>query len=134
MIASILQSVKKALGLPADHEDFDEDIIMHINSVFSTLHQLGVGPAAGFMIEDANAEWDAFLGGLAPLNNVKSYVYLRVRLLFDPPQNSFTITAMEKQVSELEWRINAHRESTAWVDPDPNPLPVDDYIMDGGSA
>lgn len=133
MIASILHSVKKALGSPIDDESFDEEIIMHINSVFSRLHQLGIGPTAGFMIEDASAEWDAFLGGVATLNNVKSYMYLRLRLLFDPPSNSFTVTAMEKQIEQLEWCINAERESTAWVDPDPDPLPVDDYIMDGGS-
>ena len=117
---SILTSTKKALGIDASYEVFDLDIITHINSAFSTLTQLGVGPANGFMIEDESATWDDFFQ--TPdfqYNSVKTYVYLKVRLLFDPPQTSYLIAAMEKQIEEIAWRLNVHREETAWVDPDP---------------
>lgn len=126
MIASILNSVKKALNLAADYTAFDEDIILHINSVFSTLNQLGVGPAEGFMIEDDDATWDAFLGSDPRFNHVKTYVYLRVRLLFDPPATGFTTAAMERQIEQLEWRLNVQREDTEWVDPNPPILVVTD--------
>ena len=114
---SILNSVKKVLGIEADDTSFDEDILMHTNSAFATLNQLGVGPADGFMIEDDVATWDTFLGTDLRLNNVKSYIYLSVRLIFDPPATSFTITALKDQLKELEWRVNAYREETAWTDP-----------------
>lgn len=114
---SILDSTKKVLSVGFDYDVFDSDIIMHINSVFSTLHQLGIGPVEGFMIEDDQAEWDAFLEDSIALNSIKSYVYLRVRMLFDPPPNSFTQSAMKEQIQELEWRLNVYREGTAWVDP-----------------
>jgi hypothetical protein len=123
MIMSILNSTKKVLGVAEDYTVFDEDIIMHINTAFSTLTQLGVGPAEGFMIEDAVAEWDDYLPG-APddpqYNSVKSYVFLKVQMLFDPPQTSYLITAKEKQIQELEWRLNVHREEDGWTDPDPD--------------
>jgi len=124
MTESILDSVKKVLNLGSDYTPFDQDVIMHINSVFSTLNQLGVGPDVGFMIEDNTTEWSDFLDGDMRLNNVKTYIYLRVRMLFDPPTIGYLVSAMENQVKELEWRINAQRESVAWVDPDPDPVPV----------
>lgn len=116
---SILDTTKKVLGLDSEYTAFDQDIMMHINSVFSTLHQLGVGPDAGFMIEDKTPTWTEYLGGDLNLNSVKSYVYLRVKLLFDPPPTSFALAAMEKQIAELEWRINIHREEVThpWVNP-----------------
>lgn len=117
MSNSILTSTKKALNLAEDYTAFDPDIILHINSVFSTLNQLGVGPANGFMIEDKEATWDAFLGDDPRLNHVKTYVYLRVRMLFDPPQTGFHTTAMQEQIKELEWRLNVQREDTEWVNP-----------------
>lgn len=122
MSDSILDDVKKALNLAADYDVFDQDITMHINSVFSTINQLGVGPAQGFMIESSATTWAAFLGDDARFNNIKTYIYLRVRLLFDPPGNSFAVTAMKEQILELEWRINAQREDdkcteTAAVNP-----------------
>jgi hypothetical protein len=97
------------------------DIITHINSAFSTLTQLGVGPAAGFAIEDETAEWAAFGDFVTDtqLNSVKTYVYLKVREIFDPPQTSYLSAAMRKQIEELEYRLNVHREETQWVDPDP---------------
>lgn len=117
MSASILNSIKKVLGIDESYTAFDADILMHINSVFSTLNQLGVGPAEGFMIEDESATWDTFIGADSRLNAVKSYVYLRVRLLFDPPTTSYMIEAQQQQVKELEWRLNVQREGESWLDP-----------------
>lgn len=114
---SILISTKKILGLAEDYTAFDLDIITHINTAFSTLTQLGVGPVEGFMIEDERAEWDDYLNDDNQLNSVRSYVFLRVRQLFDPPTTSYLIDAMEKQIEQLEWRLNVHREETDWVDP-----------------
>lgn len=111
---SILDSTKKILGLDPEYDVFDVDIISHINSAFFTLNQLGVGPAEGFMITDNTTPWTWFSEGLSNLNAVKTYVYLRVRLLFDPPQTSFAISAMEKQIQELEWRLNVHREGVTY--------------------
>lgn len=126
MVDSILESTKKVLNIPSDYNVFDQDLILHINSVFSTLNQLGIGPTQGFMIEDGATEWDTFLAGDIRLNNVKTYTYLRVRLLFDPPASSFAITAIQDQIKELEWRINAQREDEQWTEPIPRPsTPVD---------
>lgn len=111
---SILDSTKKILGLDPEYDVFDVDIISHINSAFFTLNQLGVGPAEGFMITDNTTPWTWFSEGIGNLNAVKTYVYLRVRLLFDPPQTSFAISAMEKQIQELEWRLNVHREGVTY--------------------
>lgn len=117
MSDSILTSTKKVLGVDDAYTAFDVDILMHINTVLATLNQLGIGPDAGFMIEDKAATWADFLGTDLRLNPVKSYVYLRVRMLFDPPTTSFLINAMNEQVKELEWRLNVQRESLSWVDP-----------------
>ncbi|QAU06249.1 hypothetical protein SEA_RICKMORE_14 [Gordonia phage Rickmore] len=110
MSESILNSTKKILGIDADYDVFDMDVIMHINSAFSTLHQLGLGPEEGFMIEDESAEWGDLLEDDMRLNSVKSLVYLKVRLMFDPPSTSFALTAMQEQIRELEWRLNVYRE------------------------
>lgn len=131
-MSSILTDTKKILGIDASYTAFDTDIVLHINSVFSTLNQLGLGPAEGFEIADSSADWDDFTGGDIRLNSVKSYVYLRVRLLFDPPTTSFLIASLQKQLEEIEWRLNTQREHTAWVDPDPDVLVEDVY--DGGEA
>lgn len=130
MIMSILNSTKKVLGIAEDYTVFDEDIIMHINTAFSTLTQLGVGPPEGFMIEDATAEWDDFIPDDPDdmqYNSVKSYIFLKVSMLFDPPQTSYLITAKEKQIQELEWRLNVHREEDGWTDPDPPRYPEGPY-------
>jgi hypothetical protein len=120
METSILTSTKNVLGIAEDYTVFDLDIITHINTAFSTLTQLGVGPVNGFMIEDETPVWDDFIPmGDFQYNSVKTYVYLRVRMLFDPPQTSYLITAMEKQIEQLEWRLNIHREETEWSDPEP---------------
>lgn len=120
-MSSILTDVKKALGIDEAYVVFDVDILMHINSVFSTLNQLGIGPENGFAISDATPEWDAFLSTDLRLNSVKTYMYLSVRLLFDPPTTSYMIDSLRHQLKELEWRLNTYREATAWVDPNPPP-------------
>lgn len=106
METSILDSIKKLLGIPSEATEFDTDILIHINSVFSILTQLGVGPSSGFSIEDSSAEWSDFIGDDARLSDVKSFVYLKTRLLFDPPASSAAMDAMNHMASELEWRIN----------------------------
>ena len=110
---SILTSIKKILGIDASYEHFDADIIMHINSVFMTLQQLGVGPAEGFKIVDEETVWKDFLPEGQQLEAVKTYMALKVRLIFDPPDRSIVVQAMEKQAAEFEWRLN--------VAVDPNP-------------
>lgn len=114
MTTSILNSVKKVLGLDVEYKAFDPDITMFINGVFDTLRQLGIGPDEGFAIEGSEETWDDYFAGSQRINAVKTYVYLRVRLLFDPPATSFAITAMEKQVLELEWRLNVQREEAKY--------------------
>ena len=111
---SILTTVKKSLGIDENDTAFDLDIILFINSVLSTLNQIGVGPVHGFQIEDKSATWEEFLAGDTRLNNVKAYVHIKVRLLFDPPATSFTIAAMEKQAEELEYRIYTVMEVDKW--------------------
>ena len=111
MDESILNSVKKVLNVPADYSAFDQDIIMHVNSAFSTLHQLGLGPVLGFEIEDDEPTWAAFTQGDPRLNSVRTYVYLKVRLVFDPPTLSFVQESMQRQIGELEWRLNVVREN-----------------------
>lgn len=107
---SIFNSVKQVLNLDPTHTAFDVDILMGINSIFGVLHQLGIGPDDGFYIEDDAAVWSDFLGDDVLVNHAKTYVCLRVKMLFDPPTTSYLITAMEKQITELEWRLNVYRE------------------------
>lgn len=132
MSNSILTSVKKNLGVEESYVVFDPDIIIYINSALSTLTQLGVGPEAGFMIEDSAATWDTFLGTDPRLNPVKTYVQLRTRMLFDPPQTSYLIEAMKDQIREHEWRLNVQMEQTIWTDPDPTSISEEEQVLDGG--
>ena len=106
MDSSILTSIKKLLGIAEEDTSFDQDIIMHINTVFAILAQLGVGPTNGFSIEDDGAIWSDYLGNSTNLELVKSYIYMKVRSMFDPPTSSILADAMSKNISELEWRIN----------------------------
>ena len=106
MMDSILTSVKKLLGVGEEYTHFDDDIIMHINSVIFILTQIGIGPEEGFSITSKDQTWNDFLQGRINIESVKSYVYLKVRLLFDPPSNSFLVEAIERQISEYEWRLN----------------------------
>ena len=104
---SILTSIKKLLGIAEEYEHFDNDIIMHNNSVFMILTQLGVGPSKGFMITDSSASWDDFLPeGGEKLQAVKTYMYMKVRLMFDPPTSSAVMESMNRMINELEWRLN----------------------------
>ena len=103
---SILTSIKKLLGIDADYEHFDADLIMHINSVFMILTQLGVGPAEGFSIMDEDATWGDFIQDKKTIESVKSYMYMKVKLLFDPPLSSSVIESMTRLISEFEWRLN----------------------------
>lgn len=103
---SILDSVKKVLGIPSEYTVFDPDIIMHINTAFFTLSQLGVGPEGGFSISSKDDTWGSYISEGSNLEAVKSYVCLRVRILFDPPSSSYVLTSMENQIKELEWRLN----------------------------
>lgn len=110
---SILTSVKKVLGIPSYYDHFDRDILLHLNTVMSILNQLGVGPEKGFIVEDDSTTWSDLFDGDIDTNKmmyVKSYVCLRVRLLFDPPTSSGAIDAMERQMRELEWRITVTRD------------------------
>ena len=107
---SILNSVKKKLGIQEDYPHFDEDIIMDINSVFMILNQLGVGPDEPFTIEDEYDTWDDFIDDHR-IEAVKSYMYMRVRLMFDPPTTGFLVESLNKQIAELEWRMNVQAET-----------------------
>lgn len=126
MEQSILTSTKEMLDIGPDDPSFDLPVMTHINSAFSTLHQLGVGPTDPFEIEDAEPEWSAFVvqPGVS-ISMVKTYIWAKVKLAFDPPQTSYLLTATEKQVEQAEGRLNIARESTEWVDPDP-PVVIED--------
>jgi hypothetical protein len=131
MEQSILKSTKKILNIGLDDTSFDLDIITHINTAFSVLHDLGVGPQAGFIIEDEIEEWSAYLPDpedLVELNKVKTCIWLRARLLFDPPTSAFLLDAIKEQLREQEWRLSTNREETEWVDPDPPVV----MVVDGG--
>lgn len=134
MEPSILISVKKILGLDAADTSFDLDVLTHVNNAFSTLHQLGLGPSDGFMVEDDTAVWADYGEVDRILNQVKTYVYLKTRIAFDPPTTSYLIGALEKQIQEHEWRLNSIREETDWVDPTPVDLSEEEGILDGGGA
>ena len=109
---SILESIKKLLGIPEEQKHFDVDIVMHINSVFSVLTQLGVGPSEGFSIEDDLAVWNDFIKDDSKLQLVKSYMHHKVKLLFDPPLNSAVLGSIERTIAEFEWRLNVAAESS----------------------
>ena len=111
MDESILTSIKKLLGIPEDYEHFDQDIIIHINSVFMILNQLGVGPTEEFTITDKAAVWSDFISDNKKIESVKTYVYMKVRLLFDPPLSSAVMDCINKVISEMEWRLNVAAES-----------------------
>ena len=123
---SILNSIKKMLGITEEYDAFDAILVMNINSIFMSLNQLGVGPSEGFSIIDETDKWSDFIKEDPRLESIKSYVYLKVKLLFDPPMNSAVIDSVNHQIYELEWRINATAE-----DNDENiEVPMDE-IKDG---
>ena len=118
MHESILQTIKKMLGLDETYIPFDQDIIVLINSVFMTLHQLGIGPEEGFSIKDYRETWKDFITNenRIQLHSVQEYVYMKVRMVFDPPGNSFVMEALKQQCQELEWRMNVQAESVQTFD------------------
>lgn len=130
---SILNSVKKVLGIDPSYDAFDLDITMHINSVFLALQQIGVGPVQGFFITDDTQTWADFLGTNPILNATRSYVYLKVRSIFDPPSVASAMTAMDKMAAELEWRLMVAvdtrpsmyepNEAVVWELSDPDEFP-----------
>ena len=108
---SILTSIKKLLGITKEYDQFDMDIVMHINSVFFILNQLGIGPEEGFTITDEYAKWSDYIPDGKNLELIKSYMYLKVRLLFDPPLNNAIIEGMKAQINEYEFRLNVAAEN-----------------------
>ena len=108
---SILTSIKKMLGITEDYEHFDADLIMHINSVFLILTQLGVGPSEGFSIKDKTDVWSDFIPNDHKLESVKSYIYMKAKLLFDPHLSSTVMESMNRMISEFEWRLNVQAET-----------------------
>lgn len=110
---SILTSTKKLLGIAEEYTQFDVDIIKHINTVFMILTQMGVGPPEGFSITGADETWDDFLSGSTNLEGVKTYVYMKVQLMFDPPTSSAKLDSANRVINELEWRLNLAGESNS---------------------
>ena len=102
---SILDSIKKMLGIDSEYDVFDADIIICINSALFTLMQLGVGPDSGFSITGDSETWNDFLGDFSDLESVKLYVYMKTKIAFDPPQNSTVLKAYNESCSEYEWRL-----------------------------
>lgn len=107
---SILTSIKKMLGITEEYEHFDADLIIHINSVLSILTQIGVGPSEGFSIVDKSTTWYEFVTG-DQYNDVRSYVYMKVKLMFDPPTSSSVMDSMNRMISELEWRLSVKADT-----------------------
>jgi hypothetical protein len=107
---SILTSIKKLLGIEESYEYFDSDIIIYINSALMSLAQIGIGPINGFTISDKTTIWNDFIGDRKDLEAIKTYIYLKVRIMFDPPQIGYLIDAIKDQITELEWRLNIQVE------------------------
>jgi arginine/ornithine N-succinyltransferase beta subunit len=109
MIDSILLTIKKMLGIDQNFDGFDIDLIIHINSALMILNQLGVG-VINFKITGSGELWSGFLGTDADIESIKSYIYLKTRLTFDPPANSFLVDAIQKEIKELEWRLQIQKD------------------------
>lgn len=116
---SILGSVRKMMGgldvMEGDQYPFDQELIIHINSVFTILNQLGVGPKTAFFITGESETWEDFFGDEKVVNLAKSYLYLKTKILFDPPQSGVLHEAMERQIQEFEWRLNVETDDTTEV-------------------
>lgn len=111
MNESILISIKKLLGLTANDNSFDTDIIIHINTALMVLNQLGVGPEEGFSIESSEEDWSDFVDDKEHLDAIKTYIYLKVKIVFDPPQHGPTEDALKESIREYEWRLNVKAEN-----------------------
>ena len=105
VLTSILTTIKKMLGIDSTYDAFDVDVIINVNSALMVLAQLGVGPSTGFHITGATETWSSFLLDDTTVEAVKTYIYLKVRLIFDPPASSFVLTAIQEQIKEFEWRL-----------------------------
>lgn len=105
MQESILLTIKQMLGIPSEYSVFDEELVVYINTVIAALRQLGVGPENGFAITGENESWEDYIGDTSMYENVKAYIYLKVRMMFDPPSSSFVLEAFKNQAAEIEWRI-----------------------------
>lgn len=121
MTQSILLTTKKMLGIAEEYHAFDLDIITHINSVFLFLYQFGVGPDTPYQITGEDEEWSSFQ---TDIPGIPTYMYLRVRLLFDPPTNSFLVDSMKEQIKEFEWRFDMQQEHGPKPEPEPTPSEV----------
>lgn len=109
---NILASIKERIGIAEDDNSFDTDIIDLINSAFADLNDIGVGPSEGFSISDNHDLWDDFSKDVRVLSSVKDFVYLTVKLTFDPPTQTALLTSMENRLKKLEWRLNVKCDST----------------------
>lgn len=123
---SILESTKNMLGIEAEYDAFDTEIISHINSVFMTLNQLGVGPKDTYSIEGYTETWDLFIGDQPEVKAVQSYIYAKVRMLFDPPTISAVMEALKMQIQEFEWRLIVQAETPPNAIPEPVPVVPED--------
>ena len=108
---SILTSIKKLVGIAEDYTAFDTDFIIYINSAFATLNQLGIGPVEGFSIVDASSKWSDYGVATPMIDHVKSYVYLKVKTIFDPPTSSTVLDAYNRMIQETEWRLKVASET-----------------------
>ena len=117
MSDSILDSIKKLIGTSVEYDVFDSDLIMHINSAFMILCQIGIGPTTPFRIYDRFSTWQDFLSDRDHFQSVIDYVYLRCKLIFDPPSSSFVLSSYKEQLNELEWRLNVMAETPTWSEP-----------------
>lgn len=136
---SIVLSIKKMLGLDENYTPFDTDVIIHINSAFMTLCQMGIGPKEGFEVTDSSQKWTDFLTNRVMLGGVKTWVYLQVKMLFDPPANSFVMDAYKTQAEQILWRLNVQAESVEempfmneeGLKRGANPKNIPGYVEDG---
>lgn len=109
IVGSILNDIKKSLGIVPTYTEFDDQLIMSINSVFSTLHQLGYGPDEGYEITDETDVWSDYIESTR-MNFIKSYITMKVHVMFDPPTSSIAMESLNKAIAEYEWRINSEAE------------------------
>lgn len=108
---SVLTSIKKLLGITEEYDQFDQDLIIHINAVLMVLTQIGVGPSNGMIIKDSSTTWNDILSDTSNIEAVKTYVYLKVKMIFDPPSSSSVADAMNRSINEYEWRLNINADS-----------------------
>lgn len=108
---SILTTIKTALGIPAEDTSFDAELIIHINSVINALAQIGIGPKTGFIVTGSTETWNDYIQNDLTKQMIKTYMYLKVRLIFDPPSSSFVLESYNKQIAEYEWRLQTQKET-----------------------